>query len=313
MKIFYLRCSILFLALLYYSFSFGQNQSLQTIADDLNKIFNDNPITQCDPPLIYFSKEPITCETISSFQNLGQQIQFTENRRVFYKDPKKNYSRIVRTVSFVPANITVKMADDKIELYGSEIYSTPYDSYSSDQVIISTQNVKSQIQIYKLLEKSIAISKYNKKINDPYYVMKLMDKHKNYKPEQKQLENRIPLKEENGVLSLDVNLNGHIYRFILDSGAGESSMSSELETFLIKNSTIKPQDYLANGKYILADGSTVECKRVNITKILVGNKTVQNIIVSIGPAGSPNLLGQSFLNRISKWSIDNVSKSLIIN
>ena len=311
MRKFYLRCSILFLGILYYSFSFGQNQSLQTIADNLNKIFNDNPITQCDPLLIYLSKEPITCETIYSFQNIGQQIKFTENRRVFYEDPKKNYSHIVRTVFFVPANISVKMADDNIELYGSEIFSTPYNS--SDPVIVSTQNVKSQIQIYKLLEKSITISKYNRKINDPYYVMKLTDKNKNYKPEQKKLENRIPLREENGVLSLDVNLNGHIYRFILDSGAGESSMSSELENFLLKNGTIKPQDYLANGSYILADGSTVECKRVNITKILVGNKTVQNIIVSIGPAGSPNLLGQSFLNRISKWSIDNVSKSLIIN
>ena len=313
MRRFYLRCSISFLAILYYSFSFGQNQSLQTIVDDLNKIYNDNPITQCDPLLVYFTKEPITCESIYSFENFGQQIQFTENRRVFYKDPKKNSSGIIRTVSFVPANIIVKMADDKIELYGSEIFSTLYDSYSSDHVIISTQNVKSQIQIYKLLEKSIAISKYNKKINDPYYVMKHTDENKNYKPEQKKLDNRIPLKEENGVLSLDVSINGHIYRFILDSGAGESSMSSELEHVLIKNGTIKPQDYLANGTYILADGSTVECKRVNISKILVGNKTVQNIIVSIGPAGSPNLLGQSFLNRISKWSIDNVSKSLIIN
>ena len=132
---------------------------------------------------------------------------------------------------------------------------------------------------------------------------------KSIKPET---EYKISLKEENGVFSLTVNTGGIVSRFILDSGAGESNISSGLESKLIANGTIKQKDYLSNGLYRLADGSIVECKRVKLSKVTVGSKTVYNVIASIGLENSPNLLGQSFLNKTNSWTIDNSKRILII-
>ena len=125
-------------------------------------------------------------------------------------------------------------------------------------------------------------------------------------------EYKISFKENSGVFSISVNINGVLLNFILDSGAGESNISAETESKLLNKGVIRQKDYLDSGLYKLADGSITECKRVKIPKINVGGKIIYNVIASIGPAGSPNLLGQSFLNKINMWTIDNAKKCLII-
>ncbi len=125
-------------------------------------------------------------------------------------------------------------------------------------------------------------------------------------------ESKIAITEENGVLSIKATIGGKVVaNFILDSGAGECNISSDLEKKLIENGIIKNTDYLNNGLYKLADGSIIENKRVKITKISIGNKQIKNVIVSIGPSNSPNLLGQSFLKKLDSWSIDNSKKIFI--
>ncbi|TXI80818.1 MAG: hypothetical protein E6Q39_02135 [Crocinitomicaceae bacterium] len=126
-------------------------------------------------------------------------------------------------------------------------------------------------------------------------------------------QSKVTLSEQNGVTSLTVTVGGKITsKFILDSGAGDCNISSELEKKLLANGIIKKTDYLENGLYKLADGSIVENRRINIPKLKVGNKTISNVIVSVGPFDSPNLLGQSFLKKLNKWSIDNSKKILTI-
>ncbi len=145
-------------------------------------------------------------------------------------------------------------------------------------------------------------------IEDPFVLKKSQSISKNGNSPSK-----VILKKENGVTSLSVTVGGKITsKFILDSGAGECNISSELEKKLIANGIIKKTDYLVNGLYKLADGSIVENRRVKIPKMKIGNKTVSNVIVSIGTSDSPNLLGQSFLNKLDKWSIDNSKKTLIV-
>lgn len=124
---------------------------------------------------------------------------------------------------------------------------------------------------------------------------------------------KIPLVEKNGVSTLIIDFgSGNSSSFVLDSGAGECNISPELEKKLILHGIIKKSDYLPNGLYKLADGSVVENRRVKIHRLKIGSKTVSNVIASIGPQKSPNLLGQSFLNQLNKWSIDNAEKLLII-
>ena len=125
-------------------------------------------------------------------------------------------------------------------------------------------------------------------------------------------EYRIPLKVSHGVFTLNGNVNGLSVNFILDSGAGETNISSKTESKLIANGLIRQSNYLSNGLYQLADGSIVECKRVRIPKIAIGGKIIYDVIASIGGENSPNLLGQSFLNKTFKWSIDNYQKVLLL-
>lgn len=126
-------------------------------------------------------------------------------------------------------------------------------------------------------------------------------------------ESKISLTEGNGVFILSATIGGKVQsEFILDSGAGECNISSGLEKKLIAKGIIKQADYLENGLYKLADGSIVENKRVKISEIKIGNKTISNVTVSVGSSDSPNLLGQTFLNKLNQWSIDNSKRQLII-
>ncbi len=80
-------------------------------------------------------------------------------------------------------------------------------------------------------------------------------------------EYRVQLKETNGVFSLNVSINGVWVNFILDSGAGESNISSNTERELLQKGVINQTNYLSNGLYKLADGSISECKSGQDSKI----------------------------------------------
>jgi len=57
---------------------------------------------------------------------------------------------------------------------------------------------------------------------------------------------------------------------------------------------IKQKDYLSNGLYKLADGPITECKRVKISKVTVGGKTIYNVITSIGSHRFAKFIGAIF-------------------
>lgn len=126
-------------------------------------------------------------------------------------------------------------------------------------------------------------------------------------------EYRAQLISSNGVFRLTANINGVNTGFILDSGAGECNISTETEQILLAKGVIKKEHYLNSGLFKLANGAIVECRRVLISKITVGGKTLNSVSASIGPEGSPNLLGQSFLNKNSQWTINNSTKVLILH
>ncbi len=123
----------------------------------------------------------------------------------------------------------------------------------------------------------------------------------------------IPLEEEEGVYTLPVMINGVITKdFILDTGASEVSIPSNLFIDLLKAGTIKYEDILPSESYELADGSTVINPRFNIRILKVGGCVIENVPGSIDKPNSPLLLGQSFLNRLPSWTLDNHAQKLII-
>lgn len=125
-------------------------------------------------------------------------------------------------------------------------------------------------------------------------------------------KDEIQLKSNNGTYLIFVSINGLKSNFVLDSGASEISISSNFERELIARGLIKKEDYLEQGLYKIANGTIVTQRRINLREVKVGDFTVKNVTASVGNGDIPLLLGKSFLDKFSKWSIDNNTEKLIL-
>ena len=124
----------------------------------------------------------------------------------------------------------------------------------------------------------------------------------------------IPLKSEGGTFVLPVLINGKItLDFLLDSGAADVSIPSDVFSTLRRTQTISKEDLLKPGEYQLADGSTQRQQRFRIRSLKVGSVELRDVVGSVGPTEGTLLLGQSFLSRLQTWSVDNQRHVLVIN
>jgi clan AA aspartic protease (TIGR02281 family) len=123
----------------------------------------------------------------------------------------------------------------------------------------------------------------------------------------------VAMEKEAGVYVVPVRLNGAItLNAIIDSGAADVSIPSDVVSTLIRTKTISEEDFLGIQTYVLADGSKVPSARFRIRSLKVGNKTIENVPASIASGKADILLGQSFLSRFKSWSIDNDRHELIL-
>lgn len=101
--------------------------------------------------------------------------------------------------------------------------------------------------------------------------------------------------------------------FIFDSGASDVLISSDFERELLLEGLIRKEDYLTDDYYSLADGSIVKCRRILLDDFEIGDFTVNNVIVAIvDNSDNSLLLGKSFLDKFSNWSIDNKNSTLYL-
>jgi predicted aspartyl protease len=63
-------------------------------------------------------------------------------------------------------------------------------------------------------------------------------------------------------------------------------------------------------EYRIANGSVVRRALITIRTLKVGELVLNDIRASVGPG--PLLLGQTFLKRLSSWSVDNAANVLIL-
>lgn len=116
----------------------------------------------------------------------------------------------------------------------------------------------------------------------------------------------ISMQPDGGVYVVPIRFNDvFTLNAIVDSGASEVSVPADVASTLIRAGTIAPEDFLGEQITILADGSKVPSKRFVIHSLKVGDKTVENVPAFISSAQGPILLGQSFLKRFRRWSVDN--------
>jgi clan AA aspartic protease (TIGR02281 family) len=123
----------------------------------------------------------------------------------------------------------------------------------------------------------------------------------------------ILLKREGGVLVLPVQVNNAItLKFTIDSGASDVVIPLDVFSTLSRAGTITSKDMLDSQTYELADGSHQKARRFRIRSLKMGNLELHDVVGSVAPTGGTLLLGQSFLSRLSSWSIDNQHNLLVV-
>jgi predicted aspartyl protease len=123
----------------------------------------------------------------------------------------------------------------------------------------------------------------------------------------------IPLQQQGGTLVVPVLINKAItLNFIVDSGASDVSIPSDVVSTLVRTGTLQDSDFIGTQTYKLADGSTVPSATFRIRSLTANKVEIGNVKASIAPAAGELLLGQSFLSRFKSWSIDNAQQALVL-
>lgn len=124
----------------------------------------------------------------------------------------------------------------------------------------------------------------------------------------------IPMKKENGVYVVPVKINSQFeLKFIVDSGAADVAVPSDVVSTLIRTGTIASTDFTGAQTYVLADGTKVPSTTFVLKSLEVGGVVVNNITASVSSSSGSLLLGQSFLEKFKHWSIDNNNHDLIVD
>jgi clan AA aspartic protease (TIGR02281 family) len=118
----------------------------------------------------------------------------------------------------------------------------------------------------------------------------------------------------NGAFVIPVVLNNVLTeKFIVDSGSADVSISADVASTLKKLGAMTGADFLGSKTYTLADGSKVASEIYRIASLRIGGMVVQNVTVRVTAENSDLLLGQSFLSRLTSWSMDNARQVMIFN
>jgi clan AA aspartic protease (TIGR02281 family) len=123
----------------------------------------------------------------------------------------------------------------------------------------------------------------------------------------------IKLEEDHGVFVVPVTVNGNMnLKFIVDSGASDVTIPADAVAALMSSGTVSRSDFMGEGIAVLADGSKTKIQAFRLRSLRLGNLLLENVTASVSPANAPPLLGQSFLNRLKSWSLDNATHTLIV-
>jgi aspartyl protease family protein len=116
----------------------------------------------------------------------------------------------------------------------------------------------------------------------------------------------VTLRAAGGGLFVPVMINDAVrLDFVLDSGASMVSIPADVAMTLMRTGTITRADFLGNQTFQLADGSTVPSTILRIRSLKVGDLELHDVEASVSDVKGPLLLGETFLTRLSSWTVDN--------
>lgn len=154
---------------------------------------------------------------------------------------------------------------------------------------------------------------YFETIFDDYkYIVSL---NKTYQPKRKIVNKtsgaiKLPIIKRGDMNFITINLGGKDFEFLLDTGASDILINSEIERHLVNIGVLRGDDYLEPVKYQIADGSTKLLNIASLNTMKIGDTYFYDNTIAIGDANASLLLGMSFLNKFD-WEINGSTLVLI--
>ena len=119
-------------------------------------------------------------------------------------------------------------------------------------------------------------------------------------------------KEPSGIYTLPCEVNGLKLRFVFDTGASYVSISLTEASFMLKNGYLEDSDIIGTTNIQNAEGGIAENYTVNLKSVKIGSIILKDIKAVVSKQlNAPLLLGQSVLDQLGHWSINN--STLILN
>ena len=115
----------------------------------------------------------------------------------------------------------------------------------------------------------------------------------------------VHMQKHNGVYYIPVRLNDVDMDIIFDTGASDIVISSVEALFLIKQGKLTEEDVFGQAYYGIADGSVSVGTVINLKKVEIGGRVLNNVQATVvDNIEAPLLLGQSALSQFGRVSID---------
>ena len=152
----------------------------------------------------------------------------------------------------------------------------------------------------------------DRKLNNEHYDVYLSDFGTEYYPQKNDIKKSyiIPLFEFNNIFYVRVLFGDVVDNLIFDTGADQLIISKNLYNKLKANDLVIPDEN--SMKMQTATGDTIDLKRVILKYIQLNDLCVNNVVAYVNTSDDISLLGQSFLKRFGKITIDHKLNLLTI-
>ena len=120
-------------------------------------------------------------------------------------------------------------------------------------------------------------------------------------------------KMRSGVYEVPCTINDLPLKFIFDTGASTTTISSVEAAFMLKNGYLTENDIRGKEYYSTATGEIHEGTVIRLREIKIGDAVLRNVDASVTHSQqAPLLLGQSVMERFGAIAIDNSTSKLTI-
>ena len=119
----------------------------------------------------------------------------------------------------------------------------------------------------------------------------------------------LPIIIENGMRYVIITIGGKEYKFLIDTGASDLVINSEVKNLLFRTGGLNKSDFLKPNVYEIANGEKVVFDTAILRSLIIGGRLFSNIEIVVGNEYTSLLLGMSFLNRFD-WKFTNTNLEL---